>query len=95
MISTCANPSCSTPLRYLRDGRIYQFEVRSCSTSSTGTKDPAGKKAVRQVCHFWLCGECSSQLTLVLDQLTGVKVIPLQQAFTLPQLEPDSAHVVA
>jgi hypothetical protein len=30
----------------------------------------------RSLSHFWLCGECSSKLTLVFDQVKAVVVKP-------------------
>jgi hypothetical protein len=68
MVTKCANPTCSIPLRYLRDGRLFQFEVRSRGES---------RRLSRQVAHFWLCGNCSSSLTLVFDPASGVRVVPL------------------
>jgi hypothetical protein len=69
MTSHCANPDCAVPLRLLRDGRLYQFEVRP-----QAPKEPANSS--RSLSHFWLCGECSSKLTLVFDQLKAVVVKP-------------------
>jgi hypothetical protein len=73
MVTHCINPTCGVPLHYLRDGRLFQFEVRS-RDERNGT---ASKKVVRQVAHFWLCGTCSSIMTLRFDAATGVTVIPL------------------
>jgi hypothetical protein len=78
MIKECANPACSVPLRYLRDGRLFQFEVRSRSSA---------RKVCRQVAHFWLCGQCSRALTLVFDPLSGVQVVPTIPLQTLPILQ--------
>jgi hypothetical protein len=72
MTSQCANPNCAVPLRLLKDGRIYQFEVRPQAPG--GPAIPA--KSSRSLSHFWLCGECSSKLTLVFDQLKAVVVKP-------------------
>jgi len=78
MTSHCANPACSIPLRYLQDGRLFQFEVRpkivdppreNQSSSATG-------RLARKVTHFWLCGKCASTLTLAFDALKGVVVKP-------------------
>jgi len=72
MTSHCANPDCAVPLRLLRDGRLYQFEVRPQSP-----KEPVPFAThSRSLSHFWLCGECSSKLTLVFDQLKAVVVKP-------------------
>jgi len=72
MTSHCANPECATPLTLLRDGRLYQFEVRPQAPNEPVS--PA--KTTRSVSHFWLCGECSARLTLVFDQLKAIVVKP-------------------
>jgi len=72
MTSHCANPDCAVPLRLLNDGRLYQFAVRP-----QAPKEPAASsKPSPSLSHFWLCGECSSKLTLVFDQLKAVVVKP-------------------
>ena len=53
MVSRCFNPACSTPFRYLHDGRIYQLEI------------PAAPHSPRRE-YFWLCGRCCSELSVVL-----------------------------
>jgi len=78
MVKQCANPACSAPLRYLRDGRLFQFEVRSRVRA---------RKLCRQVAHFWLCGTCCRVLTLVFDPLSGVQVMPTLPLHTLPGLQ--------
>ena len=77
MVSNCANPNCGTPLRYLRDGRLYQFEVRAVSKADSQDSPPK-RRPLRQVWHYWLCGACSSSMTLQFDQLRGLKIMPLQ-----------------
>jgi hypothetical protein len=77
VISNCANPACAVPLLRLRDGRLFQFEVKSTPTSASEDEHKPAPKVMRQVAHFWLCGECSSHLTLSFDQLRGVTVSPL------------------
>ena len=72
MTSHCANPDCAVPLRLLRDGRLYQFEVRPQAADVA----IASAKPSRSLSHFWLCGECSSKLTLVFDQFKAVVVKP-------------------
>ena len=90
MVSHCANPACSVPLRYLRDGRLFQFEVRSIPTDGTQQA-----KTPRQVSRFWLCGQCATNLTLAFDQLKGVKTIPLpvrvERPVTSPFAVPDGS----
>lgn len=53
MIDKCGNPSCSTPFRYLRDGRLFRLE------------DPAfGSPQSNRAEYFWLCPACSLTMTL-------------------------------
>lgn len=80
MTSHCANPACAIPLRYLQDGRLFQFEVRPKSPVADPPPEPpspsATERLVRKVSHFWLCGKCASTLTLAFDALKGVVVRP-------------------
>jgi len=76
MTSHCANPECATPLHYLRDGRIFQFEVRPGFSKVADDKPMGIAEKARRVSHFWLCGHCSSTLTLAFDAIKGVTVRP-------------------
>jgi hypothetical protein len=60
MVSQCANPDCRRELRYLRDGKVYQF-VLSIKTG--------GKRLE----HFWLCGDCSKIMILTCVNQSDVK----------------------
>jgi len=71
MLSKCANPVCTTPLHYLRDGKVFQVE-----TSRPVPIDH--RKPLRRVEHFWLCGPCSLTQTLTYDQEYGVRIQPKQ-----------------
>jgi hypothetical protein len=57
VLSRRLNPNCSAPFRYLREGRLFNLEVPVSST-----QPGPGRRLER----FWLCGECSSTLTVVL-----------------------------
>ena len=74
MLSKCANPSCSKPLIYLREGKIFMLEARLEKPSGPNQRKAPGN--VRQIEHFWLCGACSSQMTLVFDKVHGIQVRP-------------------
>ena len=89
MVSKCANPACSTPFHYLREGKIFRVEVEVTPpvTSeetielSNGSKVPflvAGRKPSRKLEHFWLCGTCSQTMSLLFDKDNGVTVLPKQ-----------------
>lgn len=71
MVNHCANPKCAKPLHYLREGRIFVFDVPS-------TNDGTGKRT-RRMEHYWLCGACSQ--TLVMQQSAeGVRVVARRRA---------------
>ena len=91
MVSKCANPACSTPFHYLREGKIFRVEVEVTPpiTSdetielSDGSKVPfllAPRKPGRKVEHFWLCGPCSQTMNLLFDKDTGLNVMPKRPA---------------
>jgi hypothetical protein len=70
MLSKCANPACSTPLVYLREGKIFMME------HAREPEAPGQSKGPGKVEHFWLCGPCSAQMTLVYDSRAGVRMQP-------------------
>lgn len=77
MLAKCANPDCSTPLVYLREGKIFMMDgsvVRKRTEQGEAPAKPSG-----HVEHFWLCGPCSEHLTLVYHP-SGVKVVPKEPA---------------
>ncbi len=76
MVSKCANPECSTPFHYLRDGKIFQLE-----TGDSGSPEPhllSARRGAHRFEHFWLCGPCATSLTLVVEKGKGVVTAPLQ-----------------
>jgi len=86
MVSKCANPACSTPFHYLREGKIFRVEVESTPRESetlNGDKSPflvASRKPSLKLEHFWLCGPCSQSMNLLFDRSNGVSVIPKLRA---------------
>ncbi|MCU1286020.1 MAG: hypothetical protein JWO13_2370 [Acidobacteriales bacterium] len=68
MLSKCANPDCHEALHYLRAGKVFKVEF-------DGPVLVTGKKPIRKVEHFWLCGPCSETQTLTYDQIHGVRVL--------------------
>jgi hypothetical protein len=74
MLGKCANPSCSAQLVYLREGKIFMVErPQQLYPAATGRQEKRALPA--RVEHFWLCGACSAQMTLVYDSTTGIRVI--------------------
>jgi hypothetical protein len=77
MLSKCANPSCSTRLIYLREGKLFAVQPTGRPKLSHPKLTPQGPilaKPSNSVEHFWLCGPCSERLTLVYDVEIGVRV---------------------
>ena len=71
MMSKCANPSCSSVFRYLRDGKLFQVPAgASPKLASDSPKTPARDE------FFWLCGSCSRELTIIVDPIEGVRTVP-------------------
>ena len=78
VVSNCANPECAVPFRVLRDGRLFQFEVKSSSEGAQPMLSAERRRLLRRVWHYWLCGSCSSRMTLSLsfDRTEGLRIVP-------------------
>lgn len=75
MLAKCANPSCTTPFHYLRDGKLFQME-----TGLGGPQAVGDKKPIHRIEYFWLCSQCSTEVTLAYERGKGVVAIPLSHA---------------
>jgi hypothetical protein len=70
MMNNCANPMCAKPLHYLREGRVFVFDVQNrAAVGGDG-------KMSHHLEHFWLCGQCSLQFQVEQDYSTGVRLVP-------------------
>jgi hypothetical protein len=69
MVNNCANSRCGKPLHYLREGRIFIFDV------SAGPNEP-GAKRLRHLEHYWLCGACADTMMLLQDGQGIIRVLP-------------------
>lgn len=79
MLAYCANPNCRTPLHSFSEGRLFQFEIVSISVSaSDDTSAPFDEQPEKQTAQFWLCGECASNMTLLLEPIKGLRLVPLE-----------------
>jgi len=72
MLAKCANPACSTPLLYLREGKIFMVEAPQPQLLNAS---PTKTKPSNRVEHFWLCGPCSGEMTLTYDRQRGVEIV--------------------
>lgn len=80
MMSKCANPSCSSVFRYLRDGKLFQVPAGASPKIASNSDLP--KSPTRDE-FFWLCGECSREFTIMVDPVEGVRTVPRVAARTL------------
>jgi hypothetical protein len=76
MLAKCANPTCSTPLIYLREGKIFMMEHTSEPQIRPEGPVMAKPRPVGRVEHFWLCGPCSAEMTLTYEAKQGVIIVP-------------------
>jgi len=73
MMNNCANSQCAKPLHYLREGRVFVFDVQDPSIKTSG-------KPGHHLEHFWLCGACSQQFRVEYEPGRGILVVPRRQA---------------
>jgi len=85
MLSKCANPLCVVPFRYLREGRIFNVEIKK--------GDNYGQIKIE---HFWLCANCAKVLKVVRENGV-VSTRPLYLALTAgkTQEKPKPERIVA
>ncbi len=76
MLSKCANPGCTTPFRYLHDGKLFRMEIPAAA-EDPGSPGENAKKPPRRTEYFWLCNGCATQMTLCYRQELGVTTRPL------------------
>jgi hypothetical protein len=80
MLGHCVNDKCGRPLHTLAEGRLFQFEVVSISLSASDEASaPFDEKPQREMVHFWLCGDCASAFTLVLEPARGLTLVSLEE----------------
>ena len=77
MVSKCANPACSASFRYLRSGKLFEFEVSDQSNARAATPMAAARKSSRHLEYFWLCAQCASEMTLAVAKDGGVMFVPV------------------
>jgi len=86
MLARCINDGCNRPLYSFAEGRLFQFEVVSISLAASDEKSaPFDEKPQRETLHLWLCGQCASTMTVVLEPARGVKLISLEEKNALEE----------
>lgn len=66
MVSQCANPRCSAPFRYLRQGKVFLVEHRNKNGNGNG------RQSAGRVEFFYLCSDCAQRMTLEREQASGL-----------------------
>ena len=80
MTARCINENCNRKLHSFSEGRLFQFEIVSISLAANDeTSAPFDEKPQRETVHYWLCGNCASTLTLVLEPARGLKLVLLEE----------------
>ncbi len=80
MLSKCANPECTAPFHYLKEGKLFQVDSRAFP----GPELVSDKKPVQRIEYFWLCGRCAELMTLAFERGKGVITVPLPPAHVTP-----------
>jgi uncharacterized protein YcsI (UPF0317 family) len=84
MVNQCANPKCGKPLHYLREGRIFLFDL-----PDPDVPVPAPVGRAHRLQHYWLCGQCSE--TMVMEQTGEMQI---RVAFKSHKIEAGQAPVL-
>ena len=74
MLQKCANPICTTPFRYLRNGKLFQVEIDRRGDIQIS---PVLRHGPIKMEYFWLCDECAATVTIRFDSTQGLVVAPL------------------
>jgi hypothetical protein len=86
MVNNCANPACAKPLHYLREGRVFVFDMSDTTSVEHGRR-------TRHLEHFWLCGSCSQAFQLERGA-DGVKLLP-RPAMRIMKVMPAKAAIAS
>lgn len=88
MVNHCANPQCGKPLHYLREGRVYVFDVTRYAV--------AAEDRTHRMEHFWLCGVCSDVYLLEHTADSGVRLSDRQSRSNTATMAPyEAPHSIA
>jgi hypothetical protein len=89
---SCVNRSCNRPISTFSEGRLFHFEILSISVAADDSKKRDFDEVPhREGVHFWLCGPCATDMTLVLEPVGGLQLLPLEHALEhSPQTSSDA-----
>jgi hypothetical protein len=77
MVSKCANPACSAPFLYLRQGKLFRIETSRLAGKEGPSfgADPTIAHSIRHLEFFWLCDDCAPRMTVAFKPGRGVMVL--------------------
>ena len=75
MLQKCANPSCNTPFRYLRNGKLFHVEIDG--QGDIRISPVVARHEPLKMEYFWLCDDCAVSVTIKFDPTQGLVVMPL------------------
>ena len=75
MLSKCANPGCTATFLYLHRGKLFCLDTSVEVLARSSVREVS--KSSRHIEFFWLCDQCSADLTLGYNKATGITVVPL------------------
>lgn len=77
MLSKCANPNCSNLFRYLNQGKLFRWDGLIKAEHRLSLVNNVARKSVSATEFYWLCQDCSTQMTVVYREGIGVTVRPI------------------
>lgn len=90
MMMSCVNRNCGRPLVSFSEGRLYHFEIASISVSADDRyKREVDEVPNREAVQYWLCGPCSARMTLAMEPVGGLQLIPWEHAVETAMTTPN------
>jgi hypothetical protein len=80
MVAKCANPGCSAPFLYMRQGKLFRVETPATHDNTAAADEPTFGRPARHLEFFWLCDDCAPLMTITVRPGQGVVVHPIEQA---------------
>jgi hypothetical protein len=77
VVSKCANPECVATFRYFHQGKLFRLETEAGFDRRRALgNDAETKKPLRRIEFYWLCENCSQNMTVVFEKGVGVLARP-------------------
>lgn len=94
MLAKCANPGCSIPFHYFREGQIFVIEDKERNRGGTCV-DEATSEEQYPLKYFWLCGNCCREMSFGIDEFSGAIVIRRRRRASEAAVVDDRAAIAA